>query len=122
MLKFLRIKDWLHGIIANHPGGNKDTVVNGAFQAEDLLSVYHLVSWSKDLGGAGITPGLGRWKDVKSIFPLHDSQVNQSILRHLSKRIFLSVEDLDQIRDLLGSKVCSHYMLNEHLPDTNRTT
>ncbi|KAF7557109.1 hypothetical protein G7Z17_g860 [Cylindrodendrum hubeiense] len=104
-----RVKDWLYGIIPNHPGGDKNTVVKGDYEAEDILSVYHLVNWPKDLGGAGITPGIGKWERVKSIFPLHNTEVNQSLLRHLSKRIFLAPEDLDSIRDLLGSKVAFYF-------------
>jgi hypothetical protein len=100
-----RVKDWLYGIVPNHPGGDKNTVVNGAYEAEDILSAYHLVNWSKDLGGAGITPGTGQWENVKAIFPMHNPKVNQSLLSYLSKRIFLTPEDIDSIRDLHGSKV-----------------
>jgi len=49
--------DWLYGITKNHPGGTNNTIVSGANEAEDLLSMYHLVTWEKSLGGAGITPG-----------------------------------------------------------------
>ncbi|KAH6971014.1 calcium-activated chloride channel-domain-containing protein [Ilyonectria sp. MPI-CAGE-AT-0026] len=104
-----RVKDWLYGITPNHPGGDKNTVVKGDYEAEDILSIYHLVSWPKELGGAGITPGVGKWERVQSIFPLHNTEVNQSLLRHLSKRFFLSPEDLDSIRDLLGSKVAFYF-------------
>ncbi|RKL13669.1 hypothetical protein BFJ68_g6904 [Fusarium oxysporum] len=68
-------QDWLYGITPNHPGGDKNTVVDGAYEAEDILSVYHIVNWSKDLGGAGITPGTGKWENVKAIFPIHNSKV-----------------------------------------------
>ncbi|KAF4464893.1 IST2 [Fusarium albosuccineum] len=104
-----RVKDWLYGITPNHPGGDKHTVVDGAYEAEDILSVYHLVNWSKNLGGAGITPGDAPWENVKAIFPLHNTRVNQSLLRHLSKRIFLTPEDIDAIRDLHGSKVAFYF-------------
>ncbi|KAM0326922.1 hypothetical protein ACHAPQ_007536 [Fusarium lateritium] len=104
-----RVKDWLYGITPNHPGGDKTTVVNGAFEAEDILSVYHIVNWSKDLGGAGITPGTGKWENVKAIFPLHNTKVNQSLLSHLSRRFFLAAEDIDKIRDLHGSKVAFYF-------------
>ncbi|KAM5342134.1 hypothetical protein ACJ41O_015165 [Fusarium nematophilum] len=104
-----RVKDWLYGITPNHPGGDKNTVVDGAFEAEDILSMYHLISWSKAIGGAGITPGLGKWENVKAIFPLHNTRVNESLLRHLSKRVFLTPEDLDSIRNLHGSKVAFYF-------------
>lgn len=100
-----RVKDWLYGIIATHPGGTKDTVVNGAYEAEDILSMYHLVSWPKDHGGAGVAPGIGKWKNVKAIFPLHNHGVNRSLLRHLSGRFILTPEDIDSIRHLFGTKV-----------------
>ncbi|KAG5780917.1 hypothetical protein H9Q69_010733 [Fusarium xylarioides] len=103
------VRDWLYGITPNHPGGDKNTVVDGAYEAEDILSVYHIVNWSKDLGGAGITPGTGKWKNVKAIFPIHNSKVNQSLLKYLSRRFFLSNEDIDQIRNLHGSKVAFYF-------------
>lgn len=104
-----RVKDWLYAITQSHPGGDKDTIVDGKFEAEDLLAVYHLVSWPKEMGGAGITPGVGKWENVKSIFPIHNELVNRSLLKHLSRRIFLTVEDFDKIRDLFGSKVAFYF-------------
>ncbi|CEJ90402.1 hypothetical protein VHEMI06190 [[Torrubiella] hemipterigena] len=104
-----RVKDWLYSITQTHPGGDKDTIVEGKFEAEDLLAVYHLVHWPKDMGGAGITPEVGQWENVKSIFPLHNEPVNNSLLRHLSRRVLITVEDLDQIRDLFGSKVAFYF-------------
>lgn len=103
------VKDWLYGITKDHPGGNASSVVTGQFEAEDILSVYHLVNWRKELGGAGITPEFGEWENVKSIFPLHNHRTNRELLTRLSKRIFLGTEDLDQIRDLLGSKVAFYF-------------
>jgi hypothetical protein len=79
--------------------------MDGACEAEDLLSMYHLVNWSKANGGAGITPGFGKWKNVKSIFPIHNESANTALLGHLSRRLFLNNEDLDRIRDLFGVKV-----------------
>ncbi|KAF5972312.1 IST2 [Fusarium coicis] len=102
-------QDWLYGITPNHPGGDKNTVVDGAYEAEDILSVYHIVNWSKDLGGAGITPGSGKWENVKAIFPIHNSKVNQSLLKYLSRKFFLSNEDIDRIRNLHGSKVAFYF-------------
>ncbi|KAH0427258.1 hypothetical protein CcaCcLH18_09815 [Colletotrichum camelliae] len=104
-----RVKDWLYGIVPDHPGGSNTTVVDGAYEAEDILSVYHLVNWPKSLGGAGVTPETGQWKNVKSIFPLHNEETNESLLKHLSKRLFLTMDDLDSIRDLWGSKVAFYF-------------
>ncbi|KAL2162504.1 hypothetical protein VTH06DRAFT_7418 [Thermothelomyces fergusii] len=100
-----RLKDWLYGIVQKHPGGGKDSVVDGAFEAEDVLSVYHLVTWPKSNGGAGITPGYGQWKNVECVFPLHNEPANQALLRHMNSRLWLTSDDLDRIRDLFGTKV-----------------
>ncbi|KAI3621296.1 plasma membrane channel protein [Moniliophthora roreri] len=99
-----RVKDWLYGISREHPRSG-----DNAFEAEDILSVYHLVNWSKEIGGAGITPGFGKWKNVKSIFPLHNERANQELLFHLSKRLFLRNDDLDRIRNLLGAKIAFYF-------------
>ncbi|CAO2647320.1 Nn.00g082420.m01.CDS01 [Neocucurbitaria sp. VM-36] len=104
-----RVKDWLYGITKHHPGGNASSSVSAAFEAEDVLSMHHLVNWRKDLGGAGITPGFDRWENVTTIFALHNHRTNHQLLSHLSKRIFLSLEDLDQIRDLWGAKVAFYF-------------
>ncbi|PNY25588.1 Uncharacterized protein TCAP_04471 [Tolypocladium capitatum] len=104
-----RVRDWLYSITQTHPGGDKDTVAPGWYEAEDILAVHHLVLWPKELGGAGITPEVGQWKNVKSIFPLHNEHVNQSLLRHLSRRFILTVEDFDHVRDLFGSKVAFYF-------------
>lgn len=104
-----RVKDWLYGITKQHPGGRKDSVVKGAYEAEEVLAMLHLVNWRKELGGAGIHPQFGKWKNVDAIFPLHNARENQALLRHLSKKIFLYTEDLDEIRDLWGPKVAFYF-------------
>jgi anoctamin-10 len=63
----------------------------------------------KELGGAGITPEFGKWKNVTSIFPLHNDLSNQRQLFHLSKKFFLNVEDFDSIRDIWGTKVAFYF-------------
>lgn len=71
--------------------------------------MHHLVNWRKELGGAGITPGFKKWKNVSAIFPLHNDQANQRLLLHLSKKLLLNTKDLDQIRDLFGPKVAFYF-------------
>lgn len=104
-----RVKDWLFGVTKHYPGQLADSAVDGSFEAEDVLSVFHLVNWRKDLGGAGITPEYGSWANVTAIYPLHNVVVNGTLLRRLSKKLFLDAEDLDCIRDLWGSKVAFYF-------------
>lgn len=104
-----RVKDWLYSVTQVHPGGDKDSVVAGWFEAEELLTMYHLVQWPKEKGGAGVYPGLGKWKNVRSCFPIHNEAVNKALLRHMSSRLYLTTEDFDSIRDLFGSKVAFYF-------------
>ncbi|KAF2023281.1 hypothetical protein EK21DRAFT_105400 [Setomelanomma holmii] len=104
-----RVKDWLYSITKSHPGSHAKSVVHADFEAEDVLSTLHLVNWRPELGGAGITPGQGQWENVSSIFPLHNRAANRELLTHLSKRIFLTLDDLDRIRDLWGAKVAFYF-------------
>lgn len=104
-----RVKDWLYSVTQNHPGGDKDSVVSGWFEAEELLTMYHLVQWPKEKGGAGINPGIGKWEHVTSCFPIHNEAVNKALLRHISKRLYLTTEDFDSIRDIFGSKVAFYF-------------
>ncbi|KAJ8073502.1 hypothetical protein PM082_011778 [Marasmius tenuissimus] len=103
-----RVKDWLFGITQEQPSPGR-TVLRPEFEAEDILSMYHLVNWPKSLGGAGITPKHGKWKNVQSIFPLHNEGANRALLVHLGKRVFLKLEDLDRIRDLFGAKIAFYF-------------
>jgi anoctamin-10 len=100
-----RIKDWLFGIIDDRPEGSYDESVEGETETETLRSMYHLVTWPKHLGGAGILPGHGQWKNVKSVFPLHNRKRNRSLLSKFSRQAVLHRSDLDEIRAVYGEKV-----------------
>jgi anoctamin-10 len=104
-----RIKDWLYGITTNRPRGSYDAVVQGKTEAETLRSIYHLVTWQKTLGGAGITPGHGQWKNVKSAFPIHNRVANRSLLSKFSRKVVLNREDLDDIRAIYGEQVAYYF-------------
>ncbi|KAK8126361.1 calcium-activated chloride channel-domain-containing protein [Apiospora kogelbergensis] len=107
-----RVKDWLWGITSEQPQvGRRDQrhALERTFEAEGVLSVYHLVNWQKEQGGAAITPGYGKWTNVKSIFPIHNGPANKELLKHLSQKMFLTKEDFDKIRDLFGAKVAFYF-------------
>ncbi|ETN40720.1 uncharacterized protein HMPREF1541_05000 [Cyphellophora europaea CBS 101466] len=104
-----RIKDWLYGIIDARPKGSYDTVVDGETETENLRSMFHLVTWKKELGGAGIMPGYRQWKQVRSVFPVHNRARNRALLSKFSRQATLNRSDLDEIRAVYGEKVAFYF-------------
>jgi hypothetical protein len=100
-----RIKDWLFGIIHTLPSGDENTIASAETPAEEIRSIYHAVTWRKELGGAGITPEFGKWKNITASFPLHDRDACSELLSKWNRKTNLTVEDLDTIRALFGEKV-----------------
>ncbi|KAI0555479.1 calcium-activated chloride channel-domain-containing protein [Xylaria curta] len=106
-----RLQDWLYGVRASAP--EKD--ITKAFEnepvteAERLRLVYLLITKPKNEGGAGITPKVGQWKDVISIFPLHDHSFNSTWIKAWSTKYFLDEEDLDRIRNKFGESVAFYF-------------
>ncbi|KAJ5885421.1 Anoctamin/TMEM 16 [Penicillium taxi] len=104
-----RVKDWLFEIAYTLPVGNSDTTVTAEMPAEEIRSIFHAVTWPKELGGAGITPNHGKWKNITASFPLHDQEACSQLLHSLSDRAALSTQDLDKIRALFGERVAFYY-------------
>lgn len=103
--KLYRVKDWLFGITHTLPEGDENTTAVAETPAEEIRSIYHVVTWQKELGGAGITPNFGKWKNITASFPLHDQDACSHLLRDLSRKTVLTTQDLDTIRALFGEKV-----------------
>jgi anoctamin-10 len=97
----------MHGVRAAAP--EKETRIalekEPLYEAERLRIIYQLITNSKTDGGAGITPKNGEWKNVESIFALHDKEANKKWIKKWSTSYFLKAEDLDDIRNRLGEKV-----------------
>lgn len=100
-----RIKDWLFSITHILPDGDETEIADADTPSEEIRSVYHAVTWQKKLGGAGITPGFGKWKNVTASFPLHDQEACAAMLRQWNRKTMLTTKDLDDIRALFGEKV-----------------
>ena len=64
-----------------------------------------MITAAKEEGGAGVTPKHGEWKNVESLYPLHDPTFNKEWIKKWSTTSFLKTKDLDEIRDRLGEKV-----------------
>jgi anoctamin-10 len=102
-----RMRDWLYGITQIQPVKNavealtREPLTN----AERLRHIHHMINHPKSDGGAGITPRSGDWKNVESIFPLHDHAMNKKWMSEFSRKTFLTPEDLDEVKDNMGEKV-----------------
>lgn len=100
-----RVRDWLHGVRTSAPDSNAAVDEEPLSAAERLRILYQLMTNPPGQGGAGITPEKGRWKNVESIFALHDQEFNRSWLKKWSQQTMLKVQDLDEIRNKFGEKV-----------------
>ncbi|RAK76549.1 anoctamin family protein [Aspergillus fijiensis CBS 313.89] len=98
-----RIRDWLYGVRNTEP--EQESSAEPQSESERLRVIYHMMTVPKEAGGAGITPKHGEWKNVDSIFPLHDEEMNKQCMKDWSQKTFLSPEDLDQIRNIFGESV-----------------
>ncbi|KAI1393938.1 DUF590-domain-containing protein [Hypoxylon trugodes] len=106
-----RVQDWLYGVRITAPEKDvgKEFTNQPVSEAERLRTVYLLITKPKNEGGAGITPKIGQWKDVVSVFPLHNHAFNRQWIKQWSTKYFLNEQDLDQIRDRFGESVAFYF-------------
>lgn len=71
--------------------------------------MYLLITKPKAEGGAGVTPKLGQWKFVSSVFPLHNHAFNRNWLKQWSQKYMLDENDINEIRDKFGEKVAFYF-------------
>ncbi|OTB03722.1 hypothetical protein M426DRAFT_321429 [Hypoxylon sp. CI-4A] len=106
-----RVQDWLYSVRITAPDKDvgKEFANYPVSEAERLRTVYLLITKPKNEGGAGITPKVGQWKDVVSVFPLHDHTFNRKWIKQWSTKYTLNEQDLDQIRDKFGESVAFYF-------------
>ncbi|CAG8539611.1 2426_t:CDS:2 [Ambispora gerdemannii] len=73
-----RVHDWLTGVRIrdiedDHDSGSSVLLTEG----ERLRLVYDVITRSKTENGAGINPGLGEFKMVNSLLPIHNKEYNR---------------------------------------------
>ncbi|KAF2834920.1 DUF590-domain-containing protein [Patellaria atrata CBS 101060] len=110
-----RVKDWIHGVRPAAPQKEARAALEEEplHEAERLRIIYQLITNPEEEGGAGITPKEGEWKSVESIFPLHDHEYNKKWIKKWSTRYMLTTEDLDEIRERLGSKIAFYFAFTQ---------
>ena len=107
MISVNRVKDWLHGVRAAQPDKETQTSLTSQqlTEAERYRIVHQMITNPRSEGGAGIIPKQAPWKNVESLFPLHDHKFNKEWIKKWSTMTFLKAEDLDDIRNRFGEKV-----------------
>jgi anoctamin-10 len=107
-----RVRDWIHGVRTAAPSKvtRESLEAEPLYEAERLRIIYQLITHPISEGGAGITPKEGEWKNVESIFALHDHAYNKDWIKKWSSQYILKTEDLDDIRNRLGEKVSLYYL------------
>lgn len=78
-------------------------------EAERLRLAYLLIIKPRNEGGAGITPRIGQWRFVKSVFPLHDRAFNRRWIKQWSTKYYLDDGDINLIRDRFGERVAFYF-------------
>ncbi|KAK3307115.1 calcium-activated chloride channel-domain-containing protein [Chaetomium strumarium] len=113
-----RVQDYLYGVrpAAPAPSPENDGDMDRYFaeeepvtQAERLRLAYLLITKPKNEGGAGVTPKRGRWRFVKSIFPLHDRRFNKEWITEWSQKYYLDEGDIEGIRERFGERVAFYF-------------
>ncbi|CAN8102213.1 unnamed protein product [Discula destructiva] len=106
-----RMQDWLYGVRTAAPSKDLSAYFEEepVVEAERLRLVYLLITKPKAEGGAGVTPRLGHWKHVNSVFPLHNHAFNRQWLKQWSQKYLLDENDINQIRDKFGEQVAFYF-------------
>lgn len=106
-----RLGDWLNGARTVGPDQDLSESLKGepVSEAERLRLVYLLMTRPKNEGGAGVSPGDGKFKHVASVFPLHNHVFNRNWIQKMSSKYTIDDSDLDDIRDKFGESVAFYF-------------
>ncbi|WPG99362.1 Calcium-activated chloride channel [Acrodontium crateriforme] len=110
-----RVRDWIHGVRTSQPASDTKASLeeDPLIEAERLRIIYQLITNPENEGGAGITPKKGEWENVESVFALHDHVYNKEWIKKWSTQWLLQPEDLDDIRNRMGSKVAIYFAFTQ---------
>ena len=110
-----RVRDWIHGVRTSEPASDTRAALkqDPLNEAERLRIIYQLITNPQNEGGAGITPKKGEWETVENVFALHDHVYNKEWITKWSTQWLLKAEDLDDIRNRMGSKIAFYFAFTQ---------
>jgi anoctamin-10 len=110
-----RVRDWTYGIRTEAPEIETQRAVQAEplYEAERLRIVYQMITNPTNEGGAGITPKIGEWKYVDSIFALQDHEFNKRWMKELSSSTMIRPKQLDEIRSQFGEQIGFYFAFTQ---------
>lgn len=109
------VRDYTSGIQKLLPTGgtlSSDLLNENLTPADRLRLVYYRLT-NPD-SGLGITPGVGKWSFISSIFPVHDAGLNDKWLSRWTHSLVIGPSEIDWIRAQFGEKVAIYFAFLQH--------
>lgn len=103
------VKDWLYTISTLHPAEWNSEQSPNLTPAQKLRLIYSILTSPPAEGGVGITPDIGDWLFVNSIFPLHDRELNKEWIHRWSTKWVIDGEEINWIRNHFGEKYALYF-------------
>lgn len=106
------IKDYTYGVQKLIPKDEDLTseILNSKITpAEKLRLIYDFLTSPTYDSGLAITPTIGEWSFVTSIFPLHDTELNKKWIKRWSTKWVIDDEELNWLRNQFGEKVAFYF-------------
>ena len=102
-------KDWLYTISTTPPSEWNNEESPDLTPAQKLRLIYSILTAPPSDHGIGITPDIGEWYFIKSIFPLHNHELNKQWIRRWSTKWVIDAEDINWIRNHFGEKYALYF-------------
>lgn len=105
-----RSKDWLSGVRVAVPEYTEQSIEHVPVKdSERLQLIFDILTAPKSEQGAAITPNFGRWKNVKSVFPIHDQQFDNAWLKRWSTKWTIDDDELEHLCEHFGTKIAMYF-------------
>lgn len=104
-----RSRDWLSGIRVAALTVDETIVEEPITDSERLRLVFLILTAPKHENGAAITPKLGKWTCVESIFPLHNKEFDAAWIKRWATKWMIDDNELEHLCSHFGTKVAMYF-------------